>query len=174
MNRRLAPILAAIISVSGCGGRSTPTSPTLGFVEFGDPTLSTTPTQPAPPTTSPPAAIAAALVGSWSGQIIDPVSGNGTVQLSLGDPAPTGQSGTWSMTFISGERLSGVALAGLGAGGYGMLLYGAAPQSCGSEAVPLVISLLNVVVASNRLTAETGRFTCSGRLSFGSASLSKQ
>ena len=175
MNRRLASIVAAMISVAGCGGKSTPTSPTTSNVPVvivGTPV--TTPTQPALPTTPPSAPLPASLVGNWSGQIVDPVSGNGTAQLSLGVMTPTGQPGTWSVTFTSGERLSGVVVAGLGTDGYGMLWYGAEPQPCGSEAVPIVISLLDVVVASNRLSGVTGRFACSGRLSFGSVSLSRQ
>jgi hypothetical protein len=175
MRRRLATILAAMISIAGCGGRSTPTSPTTSeFVVFGNATSIPTSAQPPPPTTPPPATLPASLVGNWSGQIIDPVSGNGTVRLSLGETTPTGQPGTWSATFTTGERLSGVVAAGLGTDGYGMLLYAAELQSCGSEAAPIMISLLDVIVASNRLTAVTGRFMCSGRLTFGSVSLSKQ
>src|SRR5215213_2269681 len=98
MTCRLAPILVVVLSVAACGGKSTPTSPTASdiVVIVGAPTATspsippgtTLPSQPLP-------AVPVALLGNWSGQITDPVSGPGTLQLSLGNPTPTGQPGTW-------------------------------------------------------------------------------
>jgi hypothetical protein len=68
MNRRLAPVVAVIVSVAGCGGHSAPTSPT-------------TPSSVVSP------------AGSWSGSISDPISGDGTARLSLGAQAPNSLTG---------------------------------------------------------------------------------
>src|SRR5687767_9682328 len=131
MNRRLAPIVAVIVSVAGCSGNATPTSP------------ATTSSVLSP-------------AGSWSGSISDPVSGEGTAQLSLSDRAPNSLTGTWSATFKNGDSFSGAAVAGLFAPtGYGVMLYVEPPPPCagpGGSAL-LGFTLINVAVTSSRLTA---------------------
>jgi hypothetical protein len=59
-DRRLAPIVAVVLSVAGCRGGATPTSPT------------TTPSVVSP-------------AGSWSGSISDAISGDGTMQSMLAE-----------------------------------------------------------------------------------------
>jgi hypothetical protein len=175
MSHRFAGIVAVVIALAACG-TTTPTSPTspgLTLVSAGNPFVTPSPTPGAPPIPPTPAVTPAWLLGTWSGVMNDPVSGNATLQLSFGEPTPTGQPGTWFAAFANGERLSGVAVIGLGLGGDGMMLYAAEPELCGGERSPVAIALMNVVVASNRLTAVTGRFTCTA-LRFGSASLTKQ
>ena len=95
------------------------------------------------------------------------------MQMSFGDPLPTGQQGTWSASFSSGERRAGVAVIVVGSSSNGLMLYAAEPEQCGSERGPLVIALINVVVSSSRLSADTGRLTCNG-LRFGSVTLTRQ
>lgn len=151
MNRRLAPVVAVIVSVAGCSGNATPTSPT------------TTSSLVSP-------------AGSWSGSISDPISGDGTAQLSLIDQAPNSLTGTWSATFKDGDSFSGPASAGLNAPtGYGIMLYVEPQPPCagpGGSAL-LGFTLINVVVTSSRLTAVAGRTSCNG-FSFGTVNLSKR
>ena len=147
MNRRLAPVVAAIVSVAGCGGNDTPTSPTTtsSFV-------------------SP--------AGSWSGSISDPISGDGTAQLSLSDQL----GGTWSATFNNGDSFSGPAAAFLSPpNGYGIMLYVQRQSECtGSSGSALLgFTLIDVAVTPSRLTAVAGRTSCNG-FSFGTVNLSKR
>ena len=151
MHRRLAPIVAVIVSVAGCSGNATPTSPT---------------------TTSSVVSPA----GNWSGSISDPISGDGTAQLSLSAQAPNSLTGTWSATFRNGDRFSGPAVAGLFAPpGYGVMLYVEPAPPCAAPGGSALIgfTLINVAVTSSRLTAVAGRTSCSGT-SFGTVSLSRQ
>jgi hypothetical protein len=154
MNRRLAPVVAVMVSVAGCSGNATPTSPT---------------------TTSSVVSPA----GNWSGSISDPISGDGTAQLSLSDQAPNSLTGTWSATFKNGDSFSGPALAGLfQSNGYGIMLYVQPPPPCATGSGPggsalLSFTLINVVVTSSQLTAVSGRLSCSGT-NFGTVNLSKQ
>lgn len=148
MNRRVAPLIAVMVSVAGCGGNA-PTSPPSSVV-------------------SP--------AGSWSGSISDPISGDGTAQLSLSDRAPGSLAGIWSATFKSGDSFSGPASAGLNApSGYGIMLYVEPQPSCAgsSASAPLGFTLINVAVTSSRLTAVAGRTSCNG-FSFGTVNLSKR
>ncbi len=153
MNRRLASVVAAIVSVVACSGTTTPTSPTTSSV------------------VSP--------AGNWSGTISDPVSGDGTAKLSLSDQAANSLTGTWSATFKNGESVSGPAVATLSVpSGYGITLSVQPPPPCdtasGAGASALLgYTLINVVVTSSRLTAVSGRVSCSGP-GFGSVNLSKQ
>ena len=155
MNRRLAPVVAVMLSVAGCSGSATPTSPT---------------------TTSSVVSPA----GSWSGSIRDAISGDGTMQFALSEQASNSLTGTWSGTFKNGDSFSGPASAGLFLpNGYGITLYVQQPPppcatgsgSGGSAA--LSFTLINVVVTSSRLTAVSGRTSCNGT-SFGAVNLSKQ
>jgi len=151
MNRRFAPVVAVIVSVAGCGGNDTPTSPTTtsSFV-------------------SP--------AGSWSGSISDPISGDGTAQLSLTDQGQNRLSGTWSATFRNGDSFSGPAFAELTPPtGYGMMLYVLPQSECtGSSGSALLgFTLIEVAVTSSRLTAVSGRLSCNG-FSFGTVNLSKR
>ena len=151
MNRRLAAIVAVIVSVAGCGGNDTPTSPT---------------------TTSSVVSPA----GNWAGSISDPISGDGTAQLSLRDQAPNSLTGTWSATFKNGDSFSGPAMAGLFAPtGYGVMLYVEPPPPCAGTggSAPLGFTLINVAVTPSRLTAVAARTSCNGT-SFGAVNLSKQ
>jgi hypothetical protein len=154
LNRRLAPVVAVIVSVAGCSGNSTPTSPT---------------------TTSSVVSPA----GSWSGSIRDPVSGDGTAQLSLGAQAPNSLTGTWSATFRNGDSYSGPAMASLVMPtGYGVILYVDPPPPCVTVSGPggsalLSFTLIDLAVTSSQLTAVLGRLSCSG-ISFGTVKLSKQ
>jgi hypothetical protein len=148
MNRRLAPIIAVLLSVGGCGGSAT-----------------------APTTTSP-----ASPSGSWSGSISDPVSGDGTARLSLSDQAPNALIGTWSAMFRNGDRFSGPAVANLVLpNGYAITLTAEPQPPCATGSGPdlLGFTLINVVVTSSQLTAVSGRLSCSGP-SFGTVNLSKQ
>jgi len=153
MNRRLASVVAVIVSVAGCGGGATPASPTTSSV------------------VSP--------AGNWSGAISDPVSGDGTATLSLSDQAANSLTGTWSATFKNGESFSGPAVATLSTpSGYGITLSVQPPPPCDTTSGPgasalLGYTLINVVVTSSRLTAVSGRVSCSGP-GFGSVNLSKQ
>jgi hypothetical protein len=152
MNRRLAPVIAVIVSVAGCSGTATPTSPTSSAV-------------------SP--------AGSWSGAISDPVSGDGTAKLSLSDQPANSLTGTWSATFKNGDSFSGPAVATLfQPNGYGITLSVQPQPPCVTGSGPggsalLGYTLINVVVTSSQLTAVSGRLSCSGP-SFGSVNLSKQ
>jgi hypothetical protein len=154
VRRRLALVVAVMMSLAGCGG--------------GD-------TRALPPTT--PSAVSP--VGSWSGEISDPISGDGTAQLSLSDDARGSLTGTWSATFRNGDSFSGPAVASLvQTNTYGITLYVEPPPSCAAVSGPggsalLGFTLVNVVVASNRLTAIAGRLSCSGP-SFGAVNLSRQ
>ncbi len=153
MNRRLASVVTVIVSVAGCSGGATPTSPTTSSV------------------VSP--------AGNWSGAISDPVSGDGTATLSLSDQAANSLTGTWSATFKNGESFAGPAVATLSApSGYGITLSVQPPPPCDTTSGPgasalLGYTLINVVVTSSRLTAVSGRVSCSGP-GFGSVNLSKQ
>jgi hypothetical protein len=153
MNRRLASVVTVIVSVAGCSGGATPTSPTTSSV------------------VSP--------AGNWSGAISDPVSGDGTVKLSLSDQAANSLTGTWSATFKNGESFAGPAVATVSApSGYGITLSVQPPPPCDTTSGPgasalLGYTLINVVVTSSRLTAVSGRVSCSGP-GFGSVNLSKQ
>lgn len=168
MCRRLVTAVAMLVGLAACGGgsSSTPTSPL-------SPSTPTTPTTP----------ITATLAGSWAGSIRDPVSGDGTMVLTLvaSSLMPNSLEGAWSMTFRNGEVVGGVAVAGLFTpGGYGVMLYLHEPlPPCltgtgisGSAAVSY--TLLEVVVTSNRLTAVAGRLSCAGSIGFGTVSLTKQ
>jgi hypothetical protein len=154
MNRRLAPVVAVMVSVAGCGGNTTPTSPT---------------------TTSSVVSPA----GSWSGSISDSISGDGTAQLLLSEQAPSSLTGTWSVRFRNGESFSGPAVAALvPSNGYGIMLYVQPPPPCatgsGSGGSTLLsFTLIDLVVTSSQLTAVSGRLSCSG-ISFGMVNLSKQ
>jgi hypothetical protein len=118
--------------------------------------------------------------GSWSGSISDQVSGEGAVRLSFSNQGPDGLSGTWSVTFKSGDGFSGLAIAVLDPqSGYGIILYVQPPPRCatgsGPETTLLGFILINVVVTPNQLTAVSGRQACLGPgVSFGTVSLSKQ
>ena len=153
MNRRLASVVTVIVSVAGCSGGATPPSPTTSSV------------------VSP--------AGNWSGAISDPVSGDGTAKLSLSDQAANSLTGTWSATFKNGESFAGPAVATLSApSGYGITLSVQPPPPCDTTSGPgasalLGYTLINVVVTSSRLTAVSGRVSCSGP-GFGSVNLSKQ
>jgi hypothetical protein len=151
MNRRFARVVAVMLSVAGCSGNASPTPPT---------------------TTSSVVSPA----GTWSGSISDPVSGDGTAELSLSDRAPNALAGTWSATFRNGDRFSGPASAAVNAPtGYGIMLYVDPQPSCagpGGSAL-LGFTLINVAVTSNRLTAVAGRTSCNG-FSFGTVNLSKR
>lgn len=152
MNLRCAAVVAAILAVAACSDSAKPTSPT---------------------TTSSGLSPA----GNWAGSITDAISGDGTLQLTLTERAPTSLTGTWSATFQNGDRFLGPATAGLSAPtGYGIMLYVDPQPSCtgpGGCGPPLGFTLVSVVVTSNRLTAVVGRTSCSG-ISFGAVSLSRQ
>lgn len=155
MRRRLAVIVAVIMSLAGCGGNDSPGSPTT-------------------PSAGSPA-------GSWSGAFSDPVSGEGTAQLSLSDDGRGSLTGTWSAAFRNGERFSGPAVATLvRTNSYGVTLFVEPPPPCagggaGSGGSALLgFTLINVVVTSNRLSAVAGRLSCSGGPSFGTVNLSRQ
>ena len=157
MNRRLAPVVAVIVSVAACGGSATPTSPT---------------------TTTP---VVVSPAGSWSGTISDPISGEGTAQLSLSDQAPNLLSGTWSAMFRNGDSFSGLAFASLfRPNEYGITLSAQPQPPCVSRSglggsTPSGFTLINVVVTASRLTAVSGRLSCSGPgFAFGTVNLSKQ
>lgn len=155
MNRRLAPILAAALGVAGCGG-----------------------TAATPPTMT---SAVASPAGTWSGAIIEPSSGDGTILLALVDQGSNSFSGTWSATFKSGDSFSGPAVAGLASSsGYFVILYVQPPPPCATGtgpggSAPLSFTFVNMAVTSSQLTAVTERLACSGvSLQFGSVNLSKQ
>jgi hypothetical protein len=151
VNRRVAPIVAVMMSVAGCSGSGTPTVPTLT------------------PSVASPA-------GHWSGAISDPISGDGSVQLSLSEQARDLLTGTWSATFKTGDNLSGPASAGLyPSTGYGIMLYVEPQPPCAGPdpSAALGFTLINVAVASSTLTAVAERTSCNG-ITFGTVNLSKQ
>jgi len=156
MNRRLVPVVAVIATVAGCSGTATPTSP---------------------PTT--PAVVSPA--GSWSGTISDPISGEGTAQLSISDQVPNLLTGTWSATFRNGDNFSGPAFATLfRPNEYGITLSVQPQPPCVTGSGPggstlFGFNLINLVVTSSRLTAVSARLSCSGPgFGFGTVNLSKQ
>jgi hypothetical protein len=160
MNYRLAPVIAAMAVVTACGGAGTPLGPTT--------TVGSTTTVPV---VSP--------AGNWSGGISDPVSGDGTLQLSLSDQAPNSLAGTWSATFKNGDRFSGPAVAGAPSG-YAIILYVQnPPPPCETESgpggsAPAIFTLINVVVTTSRVTAVSGRLSCFGPgVAFGTVNLLK-
>jgi len=154
MSSRLAVVAAVTISLAGCGGGEPPASSTTG-----------------PSVVSP--------AGSWSGAINDPISGEGTAQLSLGADERGSLIGTWSVAFRNGDRFSGPAVASLVQTNiYTITLYVDPPPPCAGGSGPggsalLGFSLINVAVTSNRLTGVAGRLSCSGP-SFGTVNLSRQ
>ena len=154
MNRRFAPIVAMIVSLVGCGGGSTPGSPTA-------------------------ASSVVSPVGSWSGSINDPISGDGTLRLSLAAQSQDSLTGTWSATYRSGDTFSGPAAGSVvQPSSYGITLYVDPPPPCATVSgpggsAPLSFTLVNVAVTSSRLTAVLARLSCSGP-SFGTVSLAKQ
>ena len=145
-----------MVTVAGCSGNTTPTSPT---------------SPPPPSTVLSPA-------GSWSGTISDPISGDGTAQLSLSGQAPDMLIGTWSATFRNGDSVSGPAFASLfRPTEYGITLAVQPQPPCVTGSGPSLsgFSLINVVVTSSRLTAVSGRLSCSSPgFVFGSVNLAKQ
>lgn len=152
MSVRFAWAVVVLVCATGCGGDSMPVSPTT----------------PPAPTTSP--------VGNWSGAISDPVSGEGTVRLSLAEQGGSVR-GTWSATFENGDTLSGMAQGvPVSVGGLGITLYVDPMPPCATQPGPgtgvLSYALVNVTVTSNRLTATLGRIACNG-MSFGSLSMSR-
>jgi len=161
MNRRLAQVVVVTVSVAACSGNDTPTSPTR--------------TSPAPTTST-----VVSPAGSWSGSISDPISGDGTVQFSLSDQASNSLTGTWSATFRNGDSFSGLAVATpVQANDYLISLSVQPLPPCASGSgtggsTLLAFNLINVVVTSSRLTAVSGRFSCSPGFRFGTVSLSKQ
>lgn len=170
MNRRLVPIVAVLVSLAGCGGgvtRTLPTGPTL-------PQLRPTTTTPAIPTPTPTTS-SASPAGNWSGSITDPVSGVGTVQLSLTEVPPDSLLGFWAVDFRNPDSATGTAVGSLVSGEYAVAMNvqppPCAPGSGGSAL--LGFSLVNIVVTSNQLTADFVRISCSG-VSLGSVSLSKR
>lgn len=158
MNRRLAVVVAVIISVAGCGGNATPTSPT----------------------SPPPTSSLVSPAGSWSGSISDPISGEGTAQVSLNNQVENSLTGTWSATFRNGDSFSGPAVATpVQPNGYLITLSVRPLPPCDSGSgaggsTLLAVNLINVAVTSSRLTAVSGRFSCSPGLRFGTVNLSKQ
>jgi hypothetical protein len=151
MHRRLAPVVAVMVIVAGCGGNATPTSPT------------------------PPSSVVSPA-GSWSGSISDAISGDGTMQLALSEQTPDLLTGTWSATFHRGDTFSGPVSAPLRASsGYAIMLYVDPQPSCAGPggSAPIGFTLINLAVTSSRLTAVAGRTSCNG-FSFGTVNLSKQ
>ena len=152
MNRRLAPIVALMVSAAGCGGDATPpTSPTT-TVSLVSP------------------------AGNWSGSISDAISGDGTLQLTLSERASNTLTGTWSAKFKDGDSFAGLSGAGLFAStGFGIVLYVDPPPPCEGRGPsdPLMFTLFDLAVTSSRLTAVVGRLSCNGS-SFGTVNLSKQ
>lgn len=149
MSLRPAWSVAAMLSIAGCSGVGMPTLPT-----------------PSP----------VSLAGTWSGPVVDAVSGDGTMHLALSTPAPNTLSGTWSAGFINGHSFKGPAVATLSTPtGHSITLFLDPPSTCtGSSGSTLVgFTLINVVVTSSRLTAVTARTSCDG-VSFGTVSLSRQ
>jgi hypothetical protein len=157
MNRRFSLFVAVMVSVAGCSGNATPTSPS-------------------PPTTS----TVVSPAGSWSGSISDPISGEGTTQLSLTDQAANSLTGTWSAMFRNGDSFSGPVVATpVQPNDYLITLSVQPLPPCASESgaggsTLLAFTLINVVVTSNRLTAVSGRLSCSPGFRFGTVNLSKQ
>jgi hypothetical protein len=156
LNRRLAPVVALMLTVAGCSGRATPTLPT------------TTPSVVSP-------------AGTWSGSISDAISGDGTMQLALTEQVANLPIGTWSATFKNRDGFSGHAAASRLPNGYGIILYVDQPlppclvaSGPPGGSAPVYFMLINTVVTSSRLTAVLGRLPCSGGLVFGTVSLSKQ
>jgi hypothetical protein len=161
---RFVPVIAAMLSIAGCGG-NTPASPA-----------------PTSPVVSP--------AGSWSGAISDPISGDGSMQLALSEVSPpsltgTSLTGSWSATFKNGDSFSGSAVAGLYTpNGYGITLYVLTPLApCltgpGGGSAPLGFTLIEVVVTSSQLSAVSSRTSCNGPVGatggvFGTVHLSKQ
>ena len=148
MNRQLASAVVVMLIVAGCGGSGSPTSP--------------------PPVGS--------LAGTWSGKITDPISGEGTAQMSLSDQAQNRLTGTWSATFKNGSTVSGPASASLNSGSVAGIMLNVNPQpACAGSGAsdPLGYTLINVAVTSSRLTAVAGRISCNG-FGFGAVDLSRQ
>lgn len=162
MPRRFALVISVLLSLGGCA--------------------STTPASPTSPATPAHTSSAMTPAGNWLGSITDAISGSGTMQLTLGEPAQNRSTGTWSATFKNGDKFSGAAVAELlSASGYGIILYvELPPPPCATESgpggsAPLSFTLINVGVTSNRLTAVASRLSCNGPSAlFGGVDLSKQ
>lgn len=170
MTRRLAPIVAVIVSLAGCGGgsRSLPTSPTLS--ELRRTTTISTPT-PTTPTTS-----SGSPAGTWSGSITDPVSGVGTVQLSLTEVPPNSLLGFWSVDFRNPDSATGTAVGSLASSGYAIAMNVQPPPCAPGSGGPALIgfTLVNIIVTSTRLTADSLRISCSATSLGPAISLSKR
>jgi hypothetical protein len=163
MSKRFACGIAVMLIAAGCGGGSTPASPSAGETSVSSP------------------------IGNWSGSMSDPVSGSGALRLSLDGQSPGGFTvpgtlgGNWSATFRNGDSVSGFAVAiVVPTGGYGIVLNASPPPPCatgtGSGGSTLVgFSLINVVATSRRMTAVSARNTCSFVApNFGSIDLARQ
>lgn len=143
MTRASLPLLAATLFLAGCSGDTGPVAPS-------------------------PASAVASGAGTWAGSVSDPVSGDGSVRLSLSEQTgKTGTAaqgvlvGTWVFAFRSGETCAGVAEGQLPNGNsFGLLLYVEPSPSCltPSSALP-EFQLTNAVVTPNRLTASLYRTT---------------
>ena len=149
-------ILAAAMSIIGCGGGSIPTAPTL------------------------PPAPAISIAGSWSGSVTDPFFGNGTVQLTLGAVTPNALTGNWSMAFPNGQTFSGFAMATEGApASYGVGFHVEPKPACSTTSGPstpqvLSYGLTAVSVTATKLMAVSSRISCTGIGGFGNMELSRQ
>lgn len=158
--------MAGLLTAVCCGGPSSvsPTGPAVIFLN--EPTGPITPTTPAD---SPR--------GNWAGSIRDPISGEGTIRLSLvGVSEVLPLVGEWSATFPTGEFLAGRALAGTDGGKYETLLFAdPAPRCDAGTATSALVSytLTEMAINSGQMTGVLRRLNCSGVVS-GTLNLSKQ
>jgi hypothetical protein len=161
--RRLALIIAVILSVAGCGGNATPTSPTALL-----------------PVSLPNISAAVSPIGNWSGAINDTLAGEGTLQMSISDPvSPEVWSGTWSAAFRNAGSFSGLAVATMSSTTSLITLRVEPQPQCQTASGPGAsvhgFILTNLAPTSNRLSAALSRISCNAfGIGSGSVSLSKQ
>jgi hypothetical protein len=155
MTLRLFLVITALLVTAGCSDPAVPS------------------TAPSPPVSGSSRSTPA---GSWSGSITDAVSGAGTLQLTLAEQSSGSLAGTWSVVFKNGSRLQGPAAAALfRRDEYGVILYVDPQPECSADGDSdlLGFTFVNLLVASNRLTATSARTSCGGS-NFGAVDLRRQ
>ena len=120
-----------------------------------------------------PAAPGGTLTGTWSGAVVDPVSGTGTMTLTMIQTG-AGVGGTWSTSLESNPSMKGGSAGGSTAGSLASLFL-TPTTSIVCESGMTLSGTLNVTatLAGNRLTGTYLVLTCNSATS-GTIDLTRQ